>query len=1416
MERPNGSMQPRNSFSPSTRLKRTIGIAGTLLLCTVSILMFQLDGLEAVSEPRYWVASSPANWNDAANWSETSGGSGGAGVPDGSQVAVFDGLGTGDCTIDATADVSGLTIEAGYTGTISLNSQSLTVAEDAFLMRGGTFSGGAGSILIEDSLNISGGSFQSTSGTMTLEADCSITGSNFFHQNGTVLFDAGGNRNIYPVGSAPVFHNLTVDMNNNKAVVISDGDSIVVENKVTLTNGKINTGFLVAKDTCLVTAEWDNGNSTLVFEGDDAAWLLFDGNDWSGNDVVVNLDAETDTLYVEDVDGDGTILFGNNSYGLILSGGMMAFESGVTADLDFGTLTLNSGGNLLGADHQILFQGDYVNAGGIYHHNNGDFVFNSTGARSFSCVTSSDNVFHNIEVNSNNNKVLTITSGDSLFVDNKASLSNGKVNSGVLAVADTCLVNSGWDNGNATLLFRGSGNAWFLFDGNDWSGNDVHVSLESVSDTAIIGDVDGDQNIQVGNSSYSLEVKNGCLAFQPGLTADIDFEQIVLESGGTLIGSDQEVLFQGNYVNIGGAFVHNEGTFTFNGSGNRTFSTAASPAETFYHLQVSMGNNKALTISSGDSLHVQSRATLTNGKVNTGVLAVDDTCYVGSGWDNGDAILAFIGDDNAWFVFDGNDWSGNDVQVALATTGDTVIVADQDGDDNIQFGGSSNTLTVSGGCLAFEPGITADLNFGDLSLESGGRLVGSSNEILFQGNYSNFGGTYVHNNGRFTFDGAGNRSFSCSNIPTDRFYDLDLSLGNNKTLTITSGDSLLSLNKTTLTNGKAGTGYLAVDDTCLVESGWDNGNATLVFRGSNNAWLQFDGNDWSGNHVEVAFDGLEDTVFVQDVDGNDSLQFGSNSYSLTISGGAMAFGEGVVADMDFEDLTIQPGGMLIGSNAEIIFQGNYDNIGGSFVHNNGLFTFNGQGNRTFSCLNTPTDEFFDLNIQIKNNKSLTLSDTLHVSGDLIFTNGKVDGSAVKLEGDLEYVSFDGGSSSLVFSGNSKQVWNNNGAASSFNGNVYFMQTTADTIELSSAVTLDASGQNLTFEKGILTTVDTILLVIGDGVTVSGANDSSYVLGPVKKTGNEAFEFPVGGAGMVAPIGISAPSKSSDAFVAEYIPQTPFPDYDQGAVESGLQSIASCEYWMLDRTNGSSSVSLTLSWDSDRSCSVPDPTEVRVAGWDGLEWTDLGNSGTTGTQSEGTVTTASAVSTFGPMTLASSEASTMPVDLTYFLASAEAQFVSIEWQTYQEINNDFFSVERSVNGRDWLEVANVEGAGTSETPIQYQASDYEPPAGKIYYRLRQVDFDGTYSLSQVQQVNWIETGDLSISVYPNPVVDLLTVEASSELLSGVKVLDINGLDLSASIPRQALGTQKLQLDLRGLPVGIYFISTGDRTEKIFKE
>src|SRR6185437_10454659 len=119
------------------------------------LFVFVIGRLSAITN-KYWVSSSSSNWNKSANWSLSSGGAGGAGVPGVGDIANFDSNGLGNCSIDAAANVAGINVAALYTGTISQNNNAITVGTSNAIFSGGTFSGGNGALNFNGTFTLSG------------------------------------------------------------------------------------------------------------------------------------------------------------------------------------------------------------------------------------------------------------------------------------------------------------------------------------------------------------------------------------------------------------------------------------------------------------------------------------------------------------------------------------------------------------------------------------------------------------------------------------------------------------------------------------------------------------------------------------------------------------------------------------------------------------------------------------------------------------------------------------------------------------------------------------------------------------------------------------------------------------------------------------------------------------------------------------------------------------------------------------------------------------------------------------------------------------------------------------------------------------------------------------------------------------
>jgi hypothetical protein len=108
---------------------------------------------------------------------------------------------------------------------------------------------------------------------------------------------------------------------------------------------------------------------------------------------------------------------------------------------------------------------------------------------------------------------------------------------------------------------------------------------------------------------------------------------------------------------------------------------------------------------------------------------------------------------------------------------------------------------------------------------------------------------------------------------------------------------------------------------------------------------------------------------------------------------------------------------------------------------------------------------------------------------------------------------------------------------------------------------------------------------------------------------------------------------------------------------------------------------------------------------------------------------------------------LPVELLSFTAEQSGEEIVLDWSTASELNFNYFSLERSLNGKNFIEIARVDGHGTTKERHDYSFNDKNPQVGKNYYRLKSVDFDGYVEYFNVIMEDY--SGKKVFSIYPNP-------------------------------------------------------------------
>jgi hypothetical protein len=177
-------------------------------------------------------------------------------------------------------------------------------------------------------------------------------------------------------------------------------------------------------------------------------------------------------------------------------------------------------------------------------------------------------------------------------------------------------------------------------------------------------------------------------------------------------------------------------------------------------------------------------------------------------------------------------------------------------------------------------------------------------------------------------------------------------------------------------------------------------------------------------------------------------------------------------------------------------------------------------------------------------------------------------------------------------------------------------------------------------------------------------------------------------------------------------------------------------------------------------------------------------------------------------------STLPVQLTKLVANKAGEDVIVNWSTASEFNNSHFEVERSFNGADFELAGKVDGVGFTNSESNYNFVDEKaalnPTAQVIYYRLKQVDFDGKHTFYGPVAVNINKlVANVNVSVYPNPFnqqvnVQVVSPEAGTMQIS---ITDLQGRAVYTGTHEVNKGLQVISLDgIDTLKDGVYFMNS----------
>ncbi|MBN2680977.1 MAG: fibronectin type III domain-containing protein [Bacteroidales bacterium] len=140
----------------------------------------------------------------------------------------------------------------------------------------------------------------------------------------------------------------------------------------------------------------------------------------------------------------------------------------------------------------------------------------------------------------------------------------------------------------------------------------------------------------------------------------------------------------------------------------------------------------------------------------------------------------------------------------------------------------------------------------------------------------------------------------------------------------------------------------------------------------------------------------------------------------------------------------------------------------------------------------------------------------------------------------------------------------------------------------------------------------------------------------------------------------------------------------------------------------------------------------------------------------------------------------PVEFSKLTAIQNNEEITVSWSTFSEKNNDYFTVQKSVNGRDFFDIADVEGAGNSSTIYNYSIIDKEPVKGINYYKIKQTDYNGDFTFSNIASVNFNSGFDNFNMYYSEDNNSIVFENLASNSKTDYSIYDVSGRKLAGGI------------------------------------
>ncbi|MBK7888493.1 MAG: T9SS type A sorting domain-containing protein [Bacteroidetes bacterium] len=739
-------------------------------------------------------------------------------------------------------------------------------------------------------------------------------------------------------------------------------------------------------------------------------------------------------------------------------------------------------------------------------------------------------------------------------------------------------------------------------------------------------------------------------------------------------------------------------------------------------------------------------------------------------------------------------------------SGRTLTIANGTGTDMVNNGiiGNTGTITVSGGAT-----INHAAGGTYMHLQNGGTIPNATWNATSNCNITNITTTLPSQ----ISQNYGNLTWNCTGQTGVLTLNTNMSIQSDFTINST-GSSRLELNDGfTSRTFTIGGNYIQTGGNLRLTDGWTSG--TMNITGS----CSISGGELMGNNSN----------------GNSTIAISSD---LNISGTGLL----ILSSSSASSTATVNGNLSVTSGTLRLGESNGNgtlNVLGHFTHSGGTITETGSATYTVHFKGTTQQDFTSggtvsnsVNFNVNTNAFLQMvAENTAISGGGTFTLSSAAKLGIK---SANGITTSGGSGNIVVTGirsyNTNADYLYNGTVGQSTGNGLPATNRNLTIDNAAGVTLTSStatSGTLTLNAGNVTT-NANTLTLGTSASVLGTltRTSGHVVGNFRRwidnITTSGIVFPVGTSSIYNGITIDFTSAPTEGTISSRF-DTGFPGvYGLPVSDAGDEcTTVGSGWWTMTGANGFSGGTATLSVIAEGFTGITDYTLLHLFRRDNNAsvWEANGTHVAPGGSALVPEVNRSGVTAFGEFGITSSGVNPLPVKLLSFDVKERNKSAVITWSTGSEQNSDYFVVERSTDAGNYKLVQKVNAAGNSTSIRNYEIVDPQPFPGISYYRLVQVDRDGTkevFAPKPFQLGNKNATALKQLTASPNPFRSDLNLNFESTVAGTLPMIisNQNGKQLYTSNISAQEGFNTISLPLAGqLSPGTYIVTIGEGESKV---